>query len=93
MEDGLWRRMDGKDRVEEHLIEHNGEQFSHAGATSLGYMELGQALGHIGDTPMPEAILEGTFEHDALYDDALSAIVKQLLQHPSVRQMIIPIVT
>jgi hypothetical protein len=48
----------------------------------LGYTELGQELGHTGDTPMVEAILDGTFEHDSLSDDALAAIVKQLLKHP-----------
>jgi hypothetical protein len=73
IEDGLWRQIVGNYQVEEHLIERNVEQFSHSGATPLGYTELGQALGHTGDTPMDEAILEGTFEHDALSDDALAA--------------------
>jgi phage FluMu gp28-like protein len=69
------------------------EQFYHAGSTPLGYTELGQALGHTGDTPMDDAIFEGTFEHDALSDDALAAIVKQLWKHPAERQIINPIVT
>jgi hypothetical protein len=56
-------------------------------------MELGQELGHTGDTPMTEAILEGTFEHDALYDDALAAIVKQIQKNPAVREIINPINT
>jgi hypothetical protein len=93
MEDGLRSQIVRKDQVEEHLIEQNVEQFSHAGATPLGYMELGQELGHTGDTPMTEAILDGTFEHDALYDDALAAIVKKLRKHPAVRKIIQPIVT
>jgi hypothetical protein len=41
-EDGLWRKIVGKTQVEEHLIERNVEQFSHAGATPLGYTELGR---------------------------------------------------
>jgi hypothetical protein len=42
---------------------------------------------------MDEAILYITFNHDALYDDALAAILKQLRKHPAVRQRIHPIVT
>jgi hypothetical protein len=79
--------------VEEHLIERNVEQFSHAGATPLGYTELGRELGHTGDTPIAEAILEGTFVHDSLSGDALAAIVQQLRKHPSVTESIQPIVT
>jgi hypothetical protein len=93
IEDGLWRQIVGKNQVEEHLIERNVEQFYRAGATPLGYTELGQALGHTCDTPMAEAILEGTFDNDALSDDTPAAIVKQLRQHPAVRQIINPIVT
>jgi hypothetical protein len=84
-EDGLWRQIVGKVQVEEHLIERNVEQFSHAGATPLGYTELGRELGHTGDTPMTEAFLEGTFEHDSLSDAALAAIMKQLWKHPTLR--------
>jgi hypothetical protein len=93
MEDGIWRQIVGKDQVEEHLIERDVEQFSHAGATPLVYTELDQALGHTGDTTMSEAIIKGTFEDDDLSDDALSAIVKQLWKHPAVRQILNPIVT
>jgi hypothetical protein len=57
MEDGLWHHIVGKDQAEEHLIERNVEQFYHAGATPLGYMELGQELGRTDDTPMDEAII------------------------------------
>jgi hypothetical protein len=92
-EDGLWRQIGGKVQVEEHLIERNVEQFSHAGATPLGYTELGRKLGHTGYTPMDEAILDGTFEHGSLYDDALEAIVTKLRKHPALREIIQPIVT
>jgi hypothetical protein len=92
-EDGLWRQIVGKTQVEEHLIERNVEQFSHAGATPLGYTELGRELGHTGDTPMAEAILDGTLEHDSLADKALAAILKQLRKHPNVQDIIQPIVT
>jgi hypothetical protein len=76
MEDGLWRQIVGIDQVEEHLIERNVKYFSHAGATPLGYTELSQELGRTVDTPMAEAILDGTFEHDSLSDDALAAICR-----------------
>jgi hypothetical protein len=79
--------------VEEHLIERNVEQFSHAGAAPLGYTYLGKELGHTGDTPMEEAILDGTFEHESLTDEALAAILKQLRKHPNVQEIIQPIVT
>jgi hypothetical protein len=92
-EDGLWRQIFGKTQVEEHLIEINVEQFSHAGATPLGYTDLGRELGHTGDTPMAEAILDGTFEHESLTDEALAAILKQLRNHPNVQEIIQPIVT
>jgi hypothetical protein len=74
-------------------VEEHFEHFSHAGATPLGYTELGRELGHTGDTPMSEAILDGTFEHDSLTDEALAAILKQLRKHPNVQEIIQPIVT
>jgi hypothetical protein len=40
MEDGIWRQIVGKDQVEENIIEWNVEQFLHAGAIPLGYIEL-----------------------------------------------------
>jgi hypothetical protein len=43
--------------VEEHLIEWNVEQLSHAGATPLDYTELGRELGHTRNTPMAEATI------------------------------------
>jgi hypothetical protein len=92
-EDGIWRQIVRKTQVEEHLIERNVEQLSHAGVTPLGYTDLGRELGHTGDTPMAEAIIDGTFEHDSLSDDALAAILKQLRKHPNVQDIIQPIVT
>jgi hypothetical protein len=41
-EDGIWRQIVGKVQVEEHLIEWNVNQFSHAVETPLGYTELGR---------------------------------------------------
>jgi hypothetical protein len=93
MEDGLWRQIVSKTQVEEHLIERNVEIFSHAGATPLGYTDLGRELGHTGDTPMAKAILDGTFEHESLTDETLEAILKQLRKHPNVQEIIQPIVT
>jgi hypothetical protein len=87
-EDGLWRQILGKTQVEEHLIERNVEQFSHAGATPLGYTKLGRELGHTGDTPMTKAILDGTFVHESLTDEALVAILQQLRKHPNVQEII-----
>jgi hypothetical protein len=92
MEDGILRQIGGKVQVEEHLIERNIEKFSDAGATPLGYTEVGRELGHTGDTPMAEAILEGTFVYDSLSNDALAAIVKQLRKHPAVTEIIQSIV-
>jgi hypothetical protein len=79
--------------VEEHIIERNFEQFSHAGATPLGYTDLRIELGHTGDTPMAEAILDCTFEHESLTDEALAAILQQLRKHPNLQEIIQPIVT
>jgi hypothetical protein len=92
-EDGLWQQIVSKNQVEEHLIERNVEQFSHAGATPLGYTELGRELGYTGDTPMAEAILDGTFVHESLTDEALADIVQQLRKHPNVQEIIQPIIT
>jgi hypothetical protein len=90
---GLWRQIVGKTQVEEHLIERNVEQFSHAGATPLGYTDLGRELDHTGDTPMTEAIIDGTLEHESLTDKALAAILQQLWKHPNVQEIIQPIIT
>jgi hypothetical protein len=92
-EEVLWRQIVGKTQVDERLIERNVEQFSHAGATTLGYTDLGRELGHTGDTPMAEAIPDGTFEYESLTDEALAAILKQLRKHPNVQEISQPIVT
>jgi hypothetical protein len=92
-EDGIWRQIVCKTQVEAHLIERNFEQFSHAGATPLGYTDLGRELGHTGDTPMAEALLDGTLEHESLTDKALAAILHQLRKHPNVQETIQPIIT
>jgi hypothetical protein len=42
---------------------------------------------------MAEAILDGTFEHESLTDEALAAILQQLRKHPNVQEIIQPIVT
>jgi hypothetical protein len=42
---------------------------------------------------MAEDILDGNLEHEALRDDAIQAIVKQLRQYPAIQQIIEPIIT
>jgi hypothetical protein len=55
-----WTKIKHKDEVEHHLIARNVEQFSHAGATTFGFTDLGRELGHSGDSAMVEEILNGT---------------------------------
>jgi hypothetical protein len=74
----IWRRIEGKDAVEEHLINWNVEQFSHAGKTPFGYTSLGKELGHTGDLPMADDVYDRVLEHEALSDLAIRAIVDQL---------------
>jgi hypothetical protein len=62
--------------VEDHHIEINVEQFSHAGTTSFGYTALIAELGHTGDLPMADAIHAGTLEYPALSDKAIPVIMK-----------------
>jgi hypothetical protein len=85
--------IDIKEQVEELLINHNIEQFLHAGDTPFGYTTLGEELGHTGDTPMADYIYNGTLEHRSLTDHAIKAIVKQLRKHPLLSKMIYPVVT
>jgi hypothetical protein len=73
---GIWKQIQGKESIEEHIAQRNMEQFSHAGNTPFGYSPLGEELGHTGNTQMSEDILDGTLEHEALRDDAIQAIVK-----------------
>jgi hypothetical protein len=75
------------------INEDHVEQFSHAGKTPFEYTLLGEELGHTGYTQMAEDILAGTLDHEALRDDAIQAIVKQLRQHPEIQQISKPIVT
>jgi hypothetical protein len=72
----IWKQIQGKESIEEHIAHRNVEQLSHAGKTPFGYTPLGEELGHTGDTKMAEDILEGTLEHEALRDEAIQAIVK-----------------
>jgi hypothetical protein len=83
---GSWSRIDTKEQVEELLINHNIEQFSHAGDTPFGYTALGNELGHTGDTPMAHAIYTGTLEHRSLTHRAIKAIVTQLRKHPLLKK-------
>jgi hypothetical protein len=91
--DGSWSRIDTKEQVDALLIDRNVEQFSHAGNTPFGYTSLGDELGNTCDTPMADAIYNGTLEHRSLTDHAIRAIVKQLRKHPLLTKMISPVVT
>jgi hypothetical protein len=53
-------KIENKTEVESHLIDRNGQQFSHAGTTPFGYTALGTELGHTCDSDMAENILNGT---------------------------------
>jgi hypothetical protein len=75
---GIWKQIQGKESIEEHIAQCNTEQFSYAGNTPFGYTPLGEELGHIGDTRMEEEILAGTLEHKALGNEAIQSTVKQL---------------
>jgi hypothetical protein len=79
--------------VEEHLIERNMEQFSHADKTPFEYTALGKELGHTGDSPMADYIYEGVLEYEALSDPTIQAIVDQLKKHPLLENITKPVVT
>jgi hypothetical protein len=79
--------------MEEHLMERNIEQFSHAGKTPFGYLDLGAELGHTGDNQMTNDIFEGTLQHECLSNEAIRAIVNQLRENPMVQQIWKSIVT
>jgi hypothetical protein len=87
------KQIQGKESIEENIAKRNMEHFLNAGKTPLGYTPLGAEVGHTGDTQMAEDILDGTLEDEALRDDAIQAIVKQLRQHPAIEQIIEPIIT
>jgi hypothetical protein len=67
----IWKQIQGKESIEEHIAQRNMEQFSHAGKTPCGYTPLGEKLGKTGDTQMAEDILDGMLEHEELRDDAI----------------------
>jgi hypothetical protein len=64
-----------KEQVEELLINHNIEQFSHAGDILFEYTSLGDKLVHTGDTPMANEIYTGTLEHISLTYHDMKEIV------------------
>jgi hypothetical protein len=78
--------------VEHHLIARNVEQFGHAGAPPFGFTDLGEELGHTGDSAMAEEILDGTLEHECMKDEAIRAIVQQLKRHVTIKCILTPIV-
>jgi hypothetical protein len=92
-QDGVWKEIQGKGPMEEHIAQRNVEQFSHAGKTPFGYTELGDALGHTGDSPLAEDILDGKAYHPALTHEALHAIIKQPRRHPVIQKIINPVIT
>jgi hypothetical protein len=51
-QDGVWKEIQGKGPMEEHVAQRNLEQFYHARKTPFRYTELGDALGHTGDSPL-----------------------------------------
>jgi hypothetical protein len=69
------------------------EQFSYAGKTPFRYTELGDALGHTGDSPLAEDILEGKSDHPLLTNEAMHAIIKQLRRHPVIQKIVKPVIT
>jgi hypothetical protein len=52
-----WKKVEDKEIMEEHLMERNIEQFSHAGKTPFTYSDLGAKFGHTGDSQMANNIL------------------------------------
>jgi hypothetical protein len=92
-QDRVWKEIQGKGPMEEHIAQRNVEQFSHRGKTPLGYTELGDALGHTGDSPLAEDILDGKADHPAFTNEALHAIVKQLRRHTVIQKIIKPVIT
>jgi hypothetical protein len=86
------RKVEYKEIMEEHLMEHNIEQLSHAGKTPFEYSDLGAKLGHTVDSQIANDMLEGTLQHDCLSNEAIREIVTQLREHPMVQQIWNPIV-
>jgi hypothetical protein len=79
--------------MEQYLTERNIGQFSHAGKTPFGYLDLGAELGHTGDSQMADEVLEGTLQHECLSNEVIREIVNQLREKPMVQRIWKPIVT
>jgi hypothetical protein len=92
-DDELWRCVEGKYGLEEHLIQRNMEQFSHEVQTPFGYTDLDKELGHTCDSPLVDIIYDGILEQDALSDLVIQEIVDQLKKHPLLVNIIKPVVT
>jgi hypothetical protein len=88
-----WTKNEDKEEVENHLIDRNVEQFSHAGATPFGYTELAKDLGHTYASDMAESIPNGTLEHECMENEAIRAIVGHLKRHRTIQGILSPIVT
>jgi hypothetical protein len=82
-----WKKVEDEEIMEDHLMERNIEQFSHAGKTPFGYLDLGAELGHTGDSKMANDILEGTLQHECLSNEYMRAIMNPLREHPMVQQI------
>jgi hypothetical protein len=78
--------------VENHLIERNVEQSSHAGAATFEYTQLGKDRDHANDSDMAESILNGTLEQEYMEDEGIRAIVEQLKRHPTIQGILTSIV-
>jgi hypothetical protein len=57
-EDGIWKQIQGKALVKEHILQRNVEQLSHVGKTPFGYTPLGAELGHTVESPMVDEMLD-----------------------------------
>jgi hypothetical protein len=89
----LWRCIEGKDAVEDRIIQWNVEQLSHAGQPPFGYTDLGKELVHTGDSPRTNDIYDIILKHDALSDPTIQSIEDQLKKHPLLVKIIKPTVT
>jgi hypothetical protein len=78
MEEGLWRQIVGKTQVEEHLIERNVEQLSHAGATPLGYNDLGTTTGSTNDDSELEPVYHDISDLTSS-EETLIAKIKEII--------------
>jgi hypothetical protein len=81
-----WRKGEGREIMEEHIMEQNIEQLSHARKTPFGYSELGAESGHTGYSQMANDMLESTVHQECLSNEASRAIMNHLREHPVVQQ-------